>query len=118
MTPTNETKDERTMLATPIAQLLRSRKAVAALVGILLNIFIALAPLDIAPRLEAMRGDLILAITILASLLVGGIAVEDAAANAQTPPGGTTLEESRKVTTVAPTNTPVPTTLPKDPTRG
>lgn len=112
MIPTPEpTRDPRTMLLTPIQQLLRSRKAVAVLAGVILNIIIALAPLDIAPRLEAMRGDLISAVTILVALLVGGISLEDAASNSSTPPGGTTLEESRKVTTGAPV-TPADETSP------
>lgn len=110
MTPTPEpTKDPRTMLATPIAQLLRSRKAVAVLAGVIINLLIVFLPPDIAPRFNDMRDELVTAVTILVSLLVGGISLEDAAANAQTPPGGTTLEESRKVTTgtpVTPADTP------------
>lgn len=73
------TTDTRTMIASPIAALLRSRKALAAIVGVLLNIVIALLPPDIAPIVEDMRGELMLSITALILALIGGISWEDGA---------------------------------------
>lgn len=76
MTPTT---DNRTMVASPIAALLKSRKAIAAIVGVLLNIVIALLPPELAPIVQDMRGELMLSITALVLALIGGISWEDGA---------------------------------------
>lgn len=81
------TAPKPTPVISPLVALLRSRKAIAVIVGIFLNILIAKLPPDIAPIVADMRGELMLAITTLILGLVGGISYEDAHKQA---PGTTT----------------------------
>ena len=64
------------MIFGPIAALLRSRKFVAAIAGIFIMWLTAQVP-SLAPY----QAELILAISIIISVIVGGIAHEDAAAS-------------------------------------
>ena len=64
------------MILGPIAALLRSRKFVAAIAGIFIMWLTAQVP-SLAPY----QAELILAISIIISVIVGGIAHEDAAAS-------------------------------------
>ena len=64
------------MVLGPIAALLRSRKFVAAIAGIFIMWLTAQVP-SLAPY----QAELILAISIIISVIVGGIAHEDAAAS-------------------------------------
>ncbi len=74
-TPTPET---RTMVLSPLSQLLRSRKVMVALFTAIINLLI-----PFAPGLEAHREDLLtvaLIVTpLLAATLIHGITTEDAA---------------------------------------
>lgn len=99
----NPTTDDRTMVASPIAALLKSRKAIAAIVGVLLNIVIAALPATIAPIVADMRGELMLAITSLILALIGGIAYED---KGKPAPGTTSSTVKLDAQTVSTPETP------------
>lgn len=68
-----------TPFVSPLAALFRSRKFVLTFVGVVLDLIIVLLPVELAPRIAAMREELVTAVTVLIGVAVGGIAVEDAA---------------------------------------
>lgn len=61
----------------PLLGLLKSRKFLTALVTLIVDIIIVYTP-----SLESVRVELIVVLTALASVLIGGIAYEDAAKHA------------------------------------
>lgn len=61
----------------PIVLLFKSRKFILALAGVIIDLVIVLVPPDIAPRIVAMREELLTAVTVLFAVVIGGIAVED-----------------------------------------
>lgn len=63
---------ENMPLVSPLLLLLRSRKFLLAVIGIFLDTVIALHP-DLAP----MREELLLGVTAIIGVLIGGIAYED-----------------------------------------
>lgn len=71
----DNSKDTRTMIATPIAQLLRSRKTIVALATALANILVLALP-----SLEPVRAELVTILTVLGTVLIASISHEDAAA--------------------------------------
>ena len=76
MTTNEDVEKTVKMIFGPIAALLRSRKFVAAIAGIFIMWLTAQVP-SLAPY----QAELILAISIIISVIVGGIAHEDAAAS-------------------------------------
>ena len=76
MTTNEDVEKTVKMILGPIAALLRSRKFVAAIAGIFIMWLTAQVP-SLAPY----QAELILAISIIISVIVGGIAHEDAAAS-------------------------------------
>lgn len=65
--------DNRTMIASPVAALLKSRKFIALITALLVNIIIALVP-----AFEPIQEHLITVVSALFVALIGGIAFEDA----------------------------------------
>lgn len=65
------------MTDNPIILLLRSRKFLLAVAGVVLDLVIALVPPEVAPRIVGIREELIAAVTLLIGVVIGGIAVED-----------------------------------------
>lgn len=64
--------NENTPIVSPLLLLLKSRKFLLAVVGIVLDTIIALHP-DLAP----MREELLIGVTTIVGVLIGGIAYED-----------------------------------------
>jgi hypothetical protein len=64
--------NENTPIVSPLLLLLRSRKFLLAVIGIVLDTVIALHP-DLAP----MREELLIGVTTIVGVLIGGIAYED-----------------------------------------
>lgn len=63
-----------TPIITPVLNLLRSRKVMVALIGLLVSVLVSTFP-----DLREIRSELFIAINTLALALIGGIAWEDAA---------------------------------------
>ena len=99
MNPT-PTPTPTTPVVSPVLALLRSRKALAAIIGTLVNLLIVFLPPDVAPRIEDMRDELVLAVTVLVGLVIGGISYEDANKPA---PGTTTSTVEVSAQTVSST---------------
>lgn len=72
--PENSTDDTRTMIASPVAALLKSRKVIVALATALANIVVLAIP-----SLELIRMELVTVFTALGSLLIYAIMKEDVA---------------------------------------
>ncbi len=65
-------KTDITPVIGPLLELLRSRKFMAALITLVVDLIIAYAP-----ALEPVRGELITVFTLIGGLLVAAIAYED-----------------------------------------
>lgn len=94
-------EDTRTMIASPAAALLKSRKTIVALVTALVNVFVLLIP-----SLETVRGELVTILTILGTVLIASISVEDAASKGQ--PTTVTTGSAETVNVNQPPTTPPP----------
>lgn len=86
----------------PLLALVRSRKVIVAIVGTAINLIIALLPPDIAPRIVALREELINAVTLIALAIIGGIAVEDHGKNSAPTTLNIPTAGDTNVTTPAP----------------
>jgi hypothetical protein len=64
--------DNRTMIVSPVAQLLKSRKVIVALVTALVNIIVLLLP-----SLQPVQGELVVILTTLGTVLMASISYED-----------------------------------------
>ena len=67
--------DPRIPIVTPILAALRSRKVLVAIAAVVTSLI-----LSAVPELEPVRGEILTGVTTLALAVIGGIAVEDAAA--------------------------------------
>lgn len=97
MTPTTEpTKDPRTMLATPIAQLLRSRKFLLLIGAMVADMIVALVP-----AFEPVREQLITVISALFGALILAISHEDASKPAPGTTSSSVKVDAQTVSTPA-----------------
>ncbi|GAB5492298.1 MAG: hypothetical protein Phog2KO_25130 [Phototrophicaceae bacterium] len=68
-----QNKENRRVLIDPILLVLKSRRVIIALVSLVLSIAVLAVP-----SLEPLHSDLLVLVTSLALILIGGLSVEDA----------------------------------------
>lgn len=68
-----QNKENRRVLIDPILLVLKSRRVIIALVSLLLSAIVLAVP-----SLEPLHSDLLVLVTSLALILIGGLSVEDA----------------------------------------
>lgn len=88
----NPTPDTRTVVVSPVAQLLKSRKTIVALVTALVNVLVLTVP-----SLQPVQGELVTIFTILGTVLIASISHEDAASKGATTSVTTGSAESVNV---------------------
>lgn len=99
---------DNTPIVSPLLLLLRSRKFLLAVIGIVLDTIVAVHP-DLAPQ----REELLLGITTIVGVLIGGIAYEDGSEKKATT--NVTTGSAESVNVNQPSSTPADETSPPPP---
>lgn len=87
-----EDKSERTPIIEPIMLLLKSRRFITAVAGILISLVIFAIP-----ELETMRAEITTIVVTLASVFIVGQSVEDAAAAARANPPEVSIQGNAEI---------------------